>query len=131
MLEGFKKFNVTVGPSSVTIGKNGLGFSKTAVIRMNKCEYVCLLINEESKKIAIQECRASDESATKFYANQKTSSVRWNNRELLNTLTQMMNWDLSEKNYKIEGEYLSEEKALVFDLTKAKVVSSKEDKIDE
>ena len=96
-LAGFKKFNLSTGISSISITQNGVAFSKTAVLRMEKAPYVCVYIDEEGKRFAIQEATENDESATRFYNNQKVIAVRWNNKELLKTIQKMMNWELKKK----------------------------------
>lgn len=125
MLEGFKKFNVSIGTISISVTKNGISFSRTAVIRMEKAEYVCLYIDEQTKRIAIVQAQENEEGATKFYKNQKTVAVRWNNTELLKTICKMMEWDLSSNLYKVEGEFIPEEKAIIFDLKRAKTEQAK------
>lgn len=123
-LIGFEKFNLSTGTSSISVTLNGISFSKTAVLRMGKAPYVCIYIDEQGKRFAIQVADQTDESATRFYNNQKIISVRWNNKELLKTIQKMMNWDLSKNIYKIEGDFDTRENALIFDLNKAKIFSS-------
>ena len=36
MLEGFKQYNMTIGTASVSITENGIAFSKTTIIKMDK-----------------------------------------------------------------------------------------------
>ena len=125
MLQGFKKFDLSIGPISVSITNNGLNFSKTAVVRMNKCSYVTFHIDEDGQRIAIQEATKDEESAVKFFDEKKKAiAVRWNNQDLLNTISRMMGWDLSMESYKALGEFLPEEKAIIFDLTKSTSMSS-------
>lgn len=119
MLEGFVKFEVSPGTASISVSSYGVGFSKSAVLRMSKCEYVMTFIDYSGKRFAIQKCTENDDGSTKFYHGQLNTSVRWNNKELLKTLTTMMDWDLSKKAYKVDGEYIPEEQALIFDLNKA------------
>ena len=54
MLDGFKQYNMAVGTSSVSITDNGIAFSKAAIVRIGKPEYVIFMIDEEGKRIAIQ-----------------------------------------------------------------------------
>ena len=54
MLDGFKQNNMAVGSSSVSITDNGIAFSKAAIVRIGKPEYVIFMIDEEGKRIAIQ-----------------------------------------------------------------------------
>lgn len=119
MLEGFETFSVTIGAASISVSEYGISFSKTSVIRLGKAEYVKLLINANTKEIAIQISDKNTEDSIKFYTGQKSTSVRWNYRELQNTISDMMDWDLKEYIYKVEGKYFHEDKALVFDLKSA------------
>lgn len=128
MLEGFKKFNVSIGTASISVSQHGIAFSRTAVIRMDKASYVCLYIDESTKRLAIQKSDENEEGATKFYNNQKVVAVRWNNSELLKTVSNMMDWDLGKYIYKIEGEYDPTQKAIIFDLKKAKILEVKGNK---
>lgn len=125
MLEGFKQYNMTIGTASVSITENGIAFSKTTVVKMDKVQYVRLYIDENNKKIAIQKAKKEDEGSIAFYNNQKIISVRWNNKELLKTVTGMMEWNLSGTVYKVDGDYIAEEEAMIFDLKKAEKTSSK------
>lgn len=125
MLEGFKQYNMTIGTASVSITENGIAFSKTTIIKMDKVPYVKLLIDEEGKRIAIQKALENDEGAIGFYNNQKIVSVRWNNKELLKTVAKMMNWELSGNVYRVDGDYVAEEEAMIFDLKEAEKSSSK------
>lgn len=128
MLDGFEVYNYSIGTASVTVSENGVAFSKTAVIKMNKCEYVKLLINNNERKIAIQKCQSDDEGAIQFFnPKKKLISVRWNNKELQKTLSNMMGWDIQEggKAYKIDGIYSYEDNAIIFDLNKNELVTTK------
>ena len=50
-------------------------------------------------------------------------SVRWNARDLLNTLERVMGWNLKENGYRADGVLLREERAIVFDLSKASILT--------
>lgn len=128
MLEGFKKFNVSIGTASISVSQHGIAFSRTAVIRMDKAPYVCLYIDETTKRLAIQKSDENEEGVTKFYNNQKVVAVRWNNSELLKTVSNMMDWDLGKYIYKIDGEYEPNQRAIIFDLKKAKMLEVKNNK---
>ena len=86
---------------------------------------VVSFIDENNKKIAIQKAKKEDEGSIAFYNNQKIISVRWNNKELLKTVAGMMEWNLSGTVYKVDGDYIAEEEAMIFDLKKAEKTSSK------
>ena len=36
MLEGFKQYNMTIGTASVSITENGIAFSKTTIIKIDR-----------------------------------------------------------------------------------------------
>lgn len=125
MLEGFKIYNLTTGLPTLSITQNGVSFNKTAIVKMEYPEYVVLMINYKEKRIAIQSCSKELPGATVFYKGEKRNgivSVRWNNRELLNTISKMMRWDLSKQGYRIPGDYLETENAIIFDLNQAEII---------
>ena len=45
--------------------------------------------------------------------------TRWGNRDLLQTISQMMDWNLANDGYKIDGIYYQDEHAMIFNLTTA------------
>lgn len=125
MLEGFKQYNMTIGTASASITENGIAFSKTTVVKMDKVPFVKLFIDETSKRIAIQKAKEDDDGSISFYNNQKIIAVRWNNKELLKTIAKMMDWELTGNVYRVDGDYFTEDEAMIFDLKKAERTSSK------
>ena len=124
MLEGFKVVNLMTGQSNISISENGLSFSKTAILKMGKPEYVNFLINSEEKMIAIQVTDENDSSATNFLnPHKKSITVRWNNKELLNDLAKLMDWDFKEFYYKVNGDYAEAQQAMIFNLNEAVAMS--------
>lgn len=121
MLEGFELYNMTTGVASISISENGVGFSKATVMKMNKCEYTKVFIDRENKRFAIQAAEQNSDGSVQFFNKQKSGSVRWNNKELLKTLAQIMNCDFEKKVYKVDGDYYPDEKAMIFDLKKAEL----------
>ena len=121
-MDGFKSFNFSEGNPYVSITKNGLTFNKSSVIKTGYPEFVVLLINDDEKKIAIQRCGEETPNAMRFYKEKKSGiiSVRWNSKDLLNKLQFITGWDLSQDAYSVDGIFLNEESAIIFDLTKAK-----------
>lgn len=125
MLDGFKQYNMSVGKSTVSVTENGVSFSKTCVLKMEKCQYVRLFIDETDKRIAIQKAQKEDDGSIAFYNEQKIVSVRWNNKELLKTIAKMMEWELRGNVYRADGDYLASEEAMIFDLKVAEKTSTK------
>lgn len=122
MLEGFKKLPIMSGSSFVSITNNGLNFNGNVVVHMQNAKNVILLMNEKEKQIAIQKCDEQTEDKITFFRNKsnRTNGVRFNNREIQQTIAKMMNWNLEQFNYRADGLYLDEEEAMIFDLNKAR-----------
>lgn len=120
-LTGFTVFNFSEGVPYVSVTNNGITFNKSVVMKLEYPEYVLLLIDEDTRRIAIQRCDAETPNATSFYRPKKSKviSVRWNGRDLLNTIEEMMDWNLKEKSFKIDGNLLKAEQAMLFDLNTA------------
>ena len=127
MLNGFEVYNYSSGTASLTLSDNGVGFSKTAVQKMGRCEYVKLLINFNEKMVAIQKCDKDDSDSILFFnPKKKIVSVRWSNKDLQKTILSMMGWNLREgMAYKADGVYVPEDNAMIFDLTKSELITTK------
>ena len=122
ILEGFTTFDFNEGVPFVSITRNGVTFNKGVVLKMGCPQNVVLLVNAASMQIAIQACPEGTPKSASFYNGEKKSnalSVRWNGKDLLNTIVTITGWDLSKKGYKVEGQLISEEKAMLFDLNQA------------
>lgn len=125
MFEDFKKINLTIGLPYMSVSENGISFSKTAISKMGHVAYVNILLNDEKKLLAIKMCEKTDPDATPFARNANSSFVRWNNADFLNTLCKMMEWDVKKHNYRIEGEYFPDERAMVFKLKEYKILNKR------
>lgn len=122
MLDGFEVITFGNSGAFVSITKNGITFNKIVVEKLNNANYVTLLVNREAKQFAIRQCGQNEANAMPFSATAKakSSSVRWNSKELLRLFSGMMQWDLDKTNgYKIAGEHLKSDKAVLFDLNNA------------
>lgn len=125
-MTGFKEFSFADGSPYVTITTNGMNFNKAVVNKLNSCEYARLLINAQTKQIILVEAQKEDSNAYRFYNDKRRSnnkSVRWNSKELLNTVSRMMEWDLSKYGYRIDGIFTPEDKLFLFNLSDAKELS--------
>lgn len=120
-LEGFSSFNFEEGVPYVSVTINGVTFNKSVVMKLDYPTHALLLINDGGKKIAVQACDEKTPNAAPFYKEKKSGviSVRWNGRDLLNTFQDIMGWNLKNEAYRIEGIHLKDERAILFDLTKA------------
>lgn len=126
LLKDFKPFNFSEGVPYVSVTNNGMTFNKSVVMKLNYPEHVVLLIDEDSKRIAVQACSKDFPNAVPFHRKRRSNilSVRWNGRDLLNTIQSLMSWDLSKTGYRIDGTLLQEERAMLFDLTRASELGS-------
>lgn len=120
-LEKFKVFDFNEGLPYVSLTKNGMTFNKAVVMKLGYPAKVKMLIDEEERLIAIQPCDENDAKGTQFYKEKASGvlSVRWNSRDLINTVSEIGGWDLSQSSYRINGTLLSEDKAMLFDLKTA------------
>ena len=120
-LEGFVPFNFEAGVPYVSVTNNGVTFNKAVVLKMNQAAHVVLLFDDARKLMAVQACDEGTPNAVQFYKEKASGvlSVRWNSKDLLNTIQDMMGWDLSKMSFRIDGVLLKTENAMLFDLTQA------------
>ena len=106
----------------MSVSNNGISFNKNVVIKMNRPEIVRLLMNEEQLQFAIQATTDNDDSTISFYNDNIDirNGIRTHNRDLENTLAQLMEWDLDSFVYRVDGVYLEKENAMLFELKKAR-----------
>lgn len=129
MLDGFEKVILFTGIPYVSVTRNGITFNKPTIIKLGSPSHVELLINKREKQIAIRVCDVSDDAAAAFYKNKgkKVMNVRWNNKDLLTTLSNMMGWDLDATDgYRIDGKYYEDENVMIYDLKQAKPILTKD-----
>ena len=122
LLENFKPFNFNEGVPYVSITNHGITFNKSVVMKLDYPKFALLLIDANSKQIAVKSSSELVPNAVPFYKEKKSNviSVRWNGRDLLNTIQEMMGWDLEKNSFRIDGSLLKEENAMIFDLKTAK-----------
>lgn len=121
-LDGFVPFDFAEGVPYFSVTQNGITFNKAVTLKLGTPEYVQLLINANSKQVALRACDESEKNATPYYRKKdnRILSVRWNGRDLINTLGEIMGCDFKLKGYRVEGVLLREENAMLFDLNQAK-----------
>ena len=120
-LSNFKTFDFSEGVPYVSITNNGITFNKSVIMKMKYQAYVRLLINETDKQIADQTCDEHDDKSVQFYKEKSNGvlSVRWNAKDLINTISRICDWDLSQLSYRVNGILISEMKLMLFDLNEA------------
>lgn len=122
---GFSTFDFEEGVPYVSVTKNGITFNKGVVLKLGRPSRVELLINSNSKQIAIRGCSEDTPHSNAFYKenNRGIVSVRWNTKDLLFTLRDLMGWNLELESYRVEGQLLKEEGAMLFDFNNAEKMS--------
>lgn len=122
--EDFKCFDFNEGVPYVSVTNNGLTFNKAVIMKMEYPAYVRLLINEKGKQMAIQKCNEGDEKAAQFFREKSNGvlSVRWNSKDLIQTIARLNGWDLTKESYRINGILIPEDSLMLFDLNEATVM---------
>lgn len=120
-LSGFKPFDFSEGVPYFSVTQNGVTFNKAVTLKLGKPEYVQLLINAETKQIALWVCSADTYRAAPFYRPKKNDvfSVRWNARDLVSTVQRLLGDELGDQGFRVDGE-LIDERTMLFDLNAAK-----------
>lgn len=127
MLEGFVEIPIISGSTFMSLSNNGLAFNKNVVIKTGNPGYVKFLINQELKKFALQVSNESDPVAVKFIqpGMDIKNGVRYHNRDIEKLLASMMNWDLNNLTYRIDGDYNDSCHAMIFDLNQARAFNKR------
>ena len=122
MLEGFLEIPILQGSSFMSITDNGINFNKNVVKHMQGAEYIIILCNSNKKQIAIQKCNKGRENSIQFYRDEKNfiNGVRFNNREVVQMIVSMMDWNLKEFNYRVDGFMTEDRNSMIFDLNSAR-----------
>lgn len=125
ILDGFKVFDFNEGSPYASVTKNGITFNKSVVIKLGYPNRVILLINSDTKQIAIKPCGEEEKKSVSFYKEKKSGiiSVRWNGKDLLNTISEMTGWNLEHDSYRVDGVLIKEENVMLFDFKKATLLS--------
>lgn len=122
MLEGFRPYIVAPGSVSISFSKNGLGVSKAAVAKLRNSQFVKILLDNENNRLALQICDDNDPAATEFAKSSKPEGVRWNTKDLVQTIQRMLGKPIGNKElYRVDGIYIDDPDypALIFDLNEA------------
>ena len=120
-LSNFRTFDFSEGVPYISITNNGITFNKSVILKMRYPAYVKLLINEEDKQIAVQTCEEDDDKSVQFYKEKPNGvlSVRWNAKDLINTIARLCDWDLRQTSYRVSGVLVPELNLMLFDLNEA------------
>lgn len=120
------KFGID-GEECLAVTKSGLALSGPVVQRMEKPEYVQLYLDEKNKLLFVLPCKQSAEGARSCRNKNKKGGYRKNwTGSIIKKVIEIAGYDLNQYRYHIYPELVEGyPNALGFDLTKAKVSSSK------
>ncbi len=118
---GFKPFDFTEGVPYFSVTKNGVTFNKAVAMKLGYPAYTRLLINAETKQVAVEACQEDTPHAVPFLRNrdQKILSVRWSSKDLVSSLNRLQGGTIGENGFRVEG-VLADENTMLFDLNDAK-----------
>ena len=117
----FHPMDRVAGKPTISVTKNGVGFSKQTLSMLGYSHYVQIDINKVDKQLAIRPCEKDDQNSIKFVSlnKKKTDSLRWNNPVFTRSIRSLVTAELENDNFVCEGVYLDNDKAMLFDFTKA------------
>lgn len=117
----FQLMEKVAGKPTISVTKNGVGFSKQVLSRLGYSHFVLIFINKIDKQLGIKACGKETPGAMKFIpeSKEKADSLRWNNPIFKDDIKSLVTKELAKEDFACDGEYIDEEKALLFDFTKA------------
>lgn len=120
-LSKFRTFDFNEGVPYLSVTNNGVTFNKSVIIKMKYPPYVKLLINDEERQIVLQSCNERDDKAVQFYKEKANGvlSIRWNAKDLINTISRLCEWNLNQSSYRVSGMLIPEQNLMLFDLKEA------------
>lgn len=124
-LSKFQPYNLISGAATLSITKNGLTLSKAAVQKMGTPRYAKLLINDTDKMVAFMVCEELGEGCFDFIKDpaKESTHFRLNNKELLFTLCNLMNWSTSDVAMRVNCEWIQEDGILLARLNEAEEIN--------
>ena len=117
----FRPMERVAGKPTINVTKSGVGFSKQVLSRLGYTHFVQIFINTEDRQLGIRACEQNSPNSVKFISKKKdrANSLRWNNPTFKEEIQGLVSDELRNSNYSCEGVYIPEEKAFLFDFTKA------------
>ena len=125
MLKDFTVIEITkqVANMILIVEPTKLRHTRGIVEALEYAPYVRYLLDRDGKRLAIQVATGKDKQAVKFSKSEKeqgAKAVLYQNAELLTLIRGIMpEWD-PEKKYSVAGTYSKNDKAIIFDLWRAK-----------
>lgn len=129
MLEKFTVIDLinTRSDSIATVGDTFVKFNRVTAEELGYPPFIQFLINPKEKQFAIRPCKEDDHNAVVFSKpkEQQKYQIAVNNAAVTRMIRKIAGWSAADGNWNIPGVYLTDEKALVYDLKTAKKPQSK------
>lgn len=125
MLKGFKVIKVlgNASESTVSITPKYFKFNAETAIELGNPKAVKFLLDADTKRFAIIPCSEDDEDAAKFFSKPtstgKKTVINVAFKPAHSAIVRLMDWQDSGVTHKITGIFVSEENAIIYDLTRA------------
>lgn len=119
-LDGFKEFDFSVGSPSLSVTKKGVTFDKNTTVLIGRPRYISVLVNYDTKQIAVTGCDTKTKNAIKYYNGRKVESVRINRGPFKKMLCEFAGIDV-ERGFKCDGEF-NGSGMVIFSLSDAKEI---------
>lgn len=122
MIEGFKKVTLNNGKISMSVTNTGTSFNGMTAEMLRNPKKAILLIDEKGKRLAVQACGDEEPGSLSFKYDDDNEPIgaRFNNQAFQSRVAELMGWDLDKKNFRIDGQYDSTNKAVIFSLEEAR-----------
>lgn len=133
-LSKFKTYTLVSGLPTISITRNGITFSKTALIKLGKPDYIKLMMNEDERQIVFAVTEEDEEGSIKCLKNKTKNDMvtfRINNRDLLYKFASIMECRFEDLSFKAAGEFFDDDKMMLVDLKKATRIIEKDETDDE
>ncbi len=119
----FQPLDRVAGKPTISVTRNGVGFSKQALSRLEYAHYVQMFINKVDKQLGIRKCEKDSQGAVKFVSEKKDKidSLRWSNPVFVDDIKGLVSKELAETSFVCEGNCIEDDgmPTLLFDFTKA------------
>ncbi len=124
------QFFNTSAKISVTFSADTVKFSAACIEKLNKCEYVEMLIHPLNKMLVVRPANSKDKNAVKWARlNQKgkMQTRTFSGAAYINTFYEMFDWNIEYK-YRLTGTRCqkSDDAVLIFDLSEAEMYVGRE-----
>lgn len=112
--------------SVVNIGWNGLCFNMVTADVLRRAPYVRILLNADTKQLAVQTASKLDIQSTRFFRPNtfKGKPIKINSRSMVRLIRETAGWP-DDETWNVAGIYSAEDNAIIYNLDSAYRPSSR------